>query len=170
MHFLSLRFSTNNEFNDLQFSCRMRGMTLSLVPDQIPDRMAGSLLTSHRRTVYAWQIDTPLSESNDPHQQQLPNAITKLTAHDNRVGIVLRNWEIYIWDIGRPKNPLSAVPLPIKPNLDKGSSREVVLFHPYKRGKLVCSETMTSSDSTYSTKTYNMLADGTDTFFFSKTF
>jgi len=116
------------------------------------------VVSTNQRTVYAWQLDKPLSESNDPHQQQLPNAITELTARDNRVGIVLRNWEIYIWEIGRPKNPLSAVPVPsIKPNLDMASSRKIVLFHPYKRGELVRSQNMTSSDSNYGTRTCNML-------------
>ncbi|PVH77837.1 hypothetical protein DL98DRAFT_517151 [Cadophora sp. DSE1049] len=100
-------------------------------------------VSTNQRTVYAWQLGSSFADSqNDPHNQHLPNAIAKLTARDNRIGIVLRNGEVYIWEIGRPKNPLSTVPLPwTKLNLDRLERREVlVMLHPYKRDTFcICS-------------------------------
>ncbi|KAH7413135.1 hypothetical protein BKA64DRAFT_345978 [Cadophora sp. MPI-SDFR-AT-0126] len=92
-------------------------------------------VSTNQRTVYAWQLGSPFANSqHDPHNQHLPNAIAKITARDNRVGVVLRNGEVYIWEIGRPKNPLSTMTLPWT-KLNSERRELVVMFHPYKRGK-----------------------------------
>ncbi|KAK0127578.1 hypothetical protein ONS96_007109 [Cadophora gregata f. sp. sojae] len=92
-------------------------------------------VSGNQRTIYAWQLELPFSTSqNEPQIQQLPNAIAKITARHNRVGIVLRHGEVYIWEIGRPKNPLSIVTLPWTTNLNRMNLLgSIVVFHPYRR-------------------------------------